>query len=201
MRNCLLIATCAAALIHMSTLSALADVITNETTVSGRSSDQFATVSVTKDDAGISGVTTKKYLGLPCYLSIDQQEINSAATNELTLNACPANTLRVSKHIGFDQPGQFVRGIAICLSRKTTNSYPRLAGVKITGAAVENGTVTPLPEGSNLQFQRSTCNAWQEMSTCADGKIANGVTAYFRRSGGFDYEIIGLSLTCQTLSI
>ena len=201
MRNCLLIAIGAAALMQISTLSALADVITNETTVSGRSSDQFATVSVTSEAAGISGLTTKKYLGLPCYLSIDEQEIGSAASNELTLNACPANVLRVSKHIGFDQPGQFVRGIAICLSRKTASSYPRIAGMKITGATVENGTITPLPEGSNLQFQRSTCNAWQEMSTCADGEIANGVTAYFRRSGGFDYEIIGLSLTCQTLSV
>lgn len=167
--------------------------------VSGMYKDRNNSINVSAPGFGVTGVGSAKKDSSPCKLSIMERSFSGQGTpsKNLALNACPVKATRVPVSAQFDAPNVFVRGLSVCLSKKSSHLRPFWTGVRLFGASVEGTEVTPLEESSNVEFARKSCSDWQEPVFCDEGEIATGVTAHFRYAKASDFQIVGLGLVCE----
>lgn len=85
-------------------------------------------------------------------------------------------------------PQHFVRGVRVC----TSGVIPRLMGVDVFGATVEEDGAVHSEAQSRQQFATPGCT-WSPPRFCPIGQVAVGVQAHFTDGGGFS----GLSLQCR----
>lgn len=167
--------------------------------VSGIYKKRNNSANVSGPGFGVTGVVSAKKDSSPCKITITERSFSGQGTpsKNLSLNACPGKSTRVPEGAQFEQSNVFVRGVSACLSRKTSHLRPVWAGARLYGANVDGGAVTPLEEGSEIEFARKSCHDWQEPVFCAEGEIATGVTAHFRYAKANDFQIVGLGLVCE----
>lgn len=175
--------------------------ITAQAKVSGIYKDRQETVDVSADGHGIVGIGSAKKDSSPCQLSIFEKALTGQQTpaSEIILNQCSTIKSRSIVSAQFEQPNVFLRGVAVCLSKEGVRHLkPVWSGIKLYGAEVAGGVVTPLGDGHEVGFERFLCHDWQEPVLCGDGEIATGITAHVRKARVDDKQITGLGITCTT---
>jgi len=177
-------------------------VLADDLEVSGHYRVRNGTVIISAPGLGITGIESRKRDSSPCRLNLIEQPLSDGGSSLRgpSLNNCATKISRLDGDAKFEDPNVFVRGLSICHNRKMRHLNPVMIGLKLYGASVVDGTVTPLEAGREVGFQKKLCHEWQEAIFCADGEIATGVTAYLRKARVDDLQIVGLSLICSSPS-
>jgi hypothetical protein len=177
---------------------------TTTTDIAGGSGRDSRLLGPEGDYQGLIRITWAEDSDIPCYFKVMTRHINQNTTQtedaNLGGNSCE-ETERSSRTAGFNTPGYFINGIAVC------RNNGRIKGIKAKYAWVsESGSVmasnSPWDESSGTQ---TNCSSWGAVRNCPNGKIATRIKIHHEPDNptGLTSKIkesaTGIALICRTV--
>lgn len=186
-----------------------------ETAIAGGAGTDSRIIGAGGNFQGVYRILWAENSNVPCYFRVYSRHVNQGTTQTEDANLGGASCQETStsqRSVGFNSPGLFVNGIAVCRRDQ------RVKAIRLLYADVgPRGTVTTVKRSDfNTQPNCSRDNAatgtlpygdWGQERLCPAGTIASQIKVYFRPDNppglttAIKQAATGISLICRPVEV